>query len=155
MCYVYTMCTQCVYNVYTLYTHDILFHKIFYIGRSGANCRITDTVIYSKLIAGNKAAGWLVPQDLRDDWVIHWGDSKKELEKLEGEYDFFLHDSLHTAEHVKAELNAVWGKLAPGAIVLADDIDWHDGFHDFCHEKDLPLKRLSRSVGLTFKPEYW
>jgi len=57
-----------------------------------------------------KESGWIVPQYLRNRWSLHIGDSKELLESLldsVGEIDCFIHDSLHTHEHMLWEFRTV------------------------------------------------
>ncbi len=83
--------------------------------------------------------GSLVPQYLRKPWNLVWGDSKKELpallERL-GEIDVFLHDSLHTDEHMLFEYRTAWKHLRKGGLLLSDDIGF--GFLKFAREVKHP-----------------
>lgn len=49
------------------------------------------------------------------------GDSIAALAQLESPVDLFLHDSNHAAAYERAELEAVAGRLAPGALLLSDN----------------------------------
>lgn len=53
------------------------------------------------------------------DLVI--SDSHKALRELDGPIDIFLHDSNHSEEHERAEVEIMRPKLAPGALVLSDN----------------------------------
>jgi predicted O-methyltransferase YrrM len=44
----------------------------------------------------------------------------------EGGIDFFFHDGIHTAEAYRQDFALVLPYLAPGAVVLFDDIHWED-----------------------------
>jgi cephalosporin hydroxylase len=76
-----------------------------------------DAVVYPKLgkdfnihIPEGFEVGWLIPNWLKHRHELIIGDSTVELPKLLlklGKVDVFLHDSLHTDEHVLFELNTV------------------------------------------------
>jgi predicted O-methyltransferase YrrM len=63
-----------------------------------------------------KTAPWSQVIDLRI------GDSVTNLSNLEQPVDIFLHDSDHSAQHERNEFTAVEPKLAPGALLLTDNV---------------------------------
>lgn len=72
-----------------------------------------------------KEVGWLVPRELRHRWKLLMGDSKIILPNLLkdlGKVDIFIHDSLHTLEHVIFELKTASQYMNEG-FLLADDVD--------------------------------
>jgi hypothetical protein len=74
-----------------------------------------------------RESGWAVPERLRERWDLRIGPSQELLPKLVTELDgvgLFLHDDLHTPAHLGFELETVRPKLAPGAVVLADNTRW-------------------------------
>ncbi len=78
--------------------------------------------------------GILVPDRLRSRGTLHRGSSQrllpplvKKLKKL-GEIDLFLHDSLHTYQHMKMEFETAWAALRPGGMLIADDIQGNAAF---------------------------
>lgn len=77
--------------------------------------------------------GVAVPGDLRGRWRLHRGSSRRLLpgilEEL-GALDLFVHDSLHTRRNMGREFDAVWPRLGPGGIVLADDVERNPAFMD-------------------------
>lgn len=96
----------------------------------------------AKTHTGNYDVGWLVPDYLRKRWTLCFGDSKELLPKILtniGEVGIFLHDSLHTYEHVKFELNTILPKLGKRSLILCDNIDLGAGeaFNDFLSENNL------------------
>jgi hypothetical protein len=100
-------------------------------------------------------SGWLVPDDLRDNWELLLADARSELPKLLsrlGEIDFFLHDSLHTYDHMMFEYNLAWEHLRNNGILASDDVteDWSTAFLDFCVKKGVPSVRIDR-FGMTCK----
>lgn len=71
----------------------------------------------------NPEAGYLArtaPWSEVVDLVI--GDSIASIAALDRPVDLFLHDSDHSRAHEKREFEAVEGKLAPGAILLTDNV---------------------------------
>lgn len=91
----------------------------------------------------DKQVGWLVPDYLREKWELVLGDSLEEIPKLLSrlgdDIDLFFHDSLHTYEHAKKEIELIYASLKKNALILVDDIDMDcgDAFHDFLIEKKL------------------
>ncbi len=78
--------------------------------------------------------GTLVPASLRQHWNLRLGDAKvllpDRLEELGG-VDAFYHDSDHSDAHMTWEFETVWPYLAPGGLLVADDIDWSPAFDRF------------------------
>jgi predicted O-methyltransferase YrrM len=81
--------------------------------------------------------GFLVPKDLRKSWTLIEGDSRSEIPRLTGTFDFYIHDSEHSYDFIKREMSLVWERLSPGAVAVADDLDWSNGFFSFCDERRL------------------
>lgn len=101
-----------------------------------------------------KNTGWAVPTELLARWDLHLGPSQALLPELVrelGQVDLFLHDSLHTPEHLTFELETVRPRLVPGSLVLADNTDWTgDAFPRFARSLGAPVftRRDSHLVGL-------
>jgi Methyltransferase domain len=75
-----------------------------------------------------------VPPEYRDRWTYLEGTSRQRLPALVadvGRVDLFIHDSLHTARNTLFELEQVAPVLAPGGVMLVDDIKSHTGFATF------------------------
>lgn len=88
-----------------------------------------------------KGSGWIVPQFLRSRWSLHIGDSTRLLESLLNEIgmiDCFIHDSLHTYDHMMWEFRTAWPSLIPGGLFLSHDVGANDAFLDFMKEKGVP-----------------
>ena len=82
-----------------------------------------------------KNPGWLVPGWLRSSWNVHLGDSRELLPNLLAQISqlsIFIHDSLHTYEHMMWEFQAVYPHLQ--AELLADDALWNTSFNDFAKQ---------------------
>ncbi len=88
-----------------------------------------------------KASGWVVPPFLKERWSLHIGDSKNLMGPLlheAGQMDCFIHDSLHTYEHMIWEFRKAWPRLKPGGLFLSHDVGANDAFLDFMKEKSIP-----------------
>ncbi len=102
-------------------------------------------------------AGWLIPGRLKGRWRLTVGDARVELAgvlRVAGTVDLFLHDSLHTDEQVRFELETVWPFVRPGGLVLADDVNprWSLAFVEFCREHGLPFVVFRDRLGVGRKP---
>jgi len=83
----------------------------------------------SKELLLKEEVGWLVPKSLRHRWELIIGNSRIILPKLLaelGHVDIFLHDSLHTLEHILFELKESYNYIPKGGFIIVDDInvDW-------------------------------
>jgi predicted O-methyltransferase YrrM len=79
--------------------------------------------------------GWLVPPYLRDRWDLRIGRSQELLEPLlneVGPVDVFLHDSLHSYDHMKFEFNTAWPHVRPGGYFLAHDVQMTPAWAELC-----------------------
>lgn len=81
--------------------------------------------------------GFIIHDNLKERWNIIRGDSLVEIPKMNEKVDLYIHDSEHSFSFVIDEMNLVWDKLNNNAIILADDIDWSNGFFSFCLDKKL------------------
>lgn len=102
-----------------------------------------------------KEIGWLVPAGLRARWQLHLGDARELLPKLLttlGTVDIFIHDSLHTYDHMLFEYRTAWPHLRVGGILLSDDTDFNAAFPEFAAEVHRPTVMFNFRVGLIRKP---
>ncbi|QMU77014.1 class I SAM-dependent methyltransferase [Streptacidiphilus sp. PB12-B1b] len=75
--------------------------------------------------------GVAVPGPVRSRWTYVEGSSRRRLPRLArelGTVDMFVHDSLHTARNTRFEMDRIARVLAPGGVMLVDDISTHQGF---------------------------
>jgi predicted O-methyltransferase YrrM len=101
-----------------------------------------------------RAPGWIVPDRLRLRWQLHIGDAVSVLPKLFeklGEVDMFIHDSLHTYEHMKFELELAYPHTRKGGLLLADDALWNSAFVEVAQAVSSPASRIIRGVGMMKK----
>lgn len=73
------------------------------------------------------------PRD-RKRWSYIRGSSRRRLPGVLaelGEIDLFVHDSLHSEQNVRFEMESAWAVLREGGALVVDDIDANAGFHAF------------------------
>jgi len=88
--------------------------------------------------ASPDAVGAAVPPRLRHRWVLHRGSGRRVLPRLLPGLEpvsLFVHDSLHTAYNIRRELELVRPFLAPGAVVVADDVQDNRAFERFARRE--------------------
>lgn len=119
-----------------------------------------DSVIYPKIgrhfnihVPPGYEVGWLVPLWLRNRWTLILGDSKEKLPELLNNIssvDIFLHDSLHTDEHITFELTTVLPKMSEKGLLLADDVNdyWSLAFINFCIDHSFPYTVIGKRLGI-------
>lgn len=109
----------------------------------------------TELIPPDKEPGWVVPAHLRGRWQLHLGDARELLPRLLptlGPIDVFVHDSLHTYDHMMFEYRTAWPYLRKGGILMSDDIDANSAFSDFagqvrCSYARFHFRPSANSVG--------
>jgi hypothetical protein len=78
--------------------------------------------------------GIAVTERFRPRWSYIKGTSKQRLpgiiSKL-GQIDLFIHDSLHSEQNVRFEIDRAFAALRPGGAIVVDDIDSNWGFRTF------------------------
>lgn len=81
-------------------------------------------------------AGWVVPTALTDRWDCQFGDARELLPKIveDETVDVFLHDSLHTADHMRFEFETVERSMPPGALFVSDNVRVNDVFWEFARD---------------------
>jgi len=119
-----------------------------------------DAVIYPKIgknfnihVPEGWQPGWLIPNWLQKRHEEIFGDSEKELPELLkriGKVDVFLHDSLHTDEHINMEFGKVFLHLNKKSILLCDDVneEWSTAFKKFCEKKKIPHIVFNKRLGI-------
>jgi len=84
------------------------------------------------------AVGCAVPISLRSRWNIQLGNSLELLPKIlqeTGRISIFIHDSLHTYDHMMAEFRLGYDALEPGGLLISDDVGYNSAWQDFCKSK--------------------
>lgn len=103
-----------------------------------------------------KEPGWMVPDNLKYRWSLHLGDARillPEVLKETGQIDIFIHDSLHSYEHMLFEFTTAWPHLGKAGILLSDDTDWNDAFEVFSREVRRTPTYFNYRVGALRKSE--
>lgn len=106
---------------------------------------MTAQVYTSPLLEGEEP-GFAVPKSLRDRWTLVLGDSRALLPKVLseiGKIDMFLHDSAHTYDVMKWELETAAQHMARDGIMLSDDTQWNNAFAEFCSSKTVVWKGIA------------
>ena len=95
----------------------------------------------------HKAVGWAIPNEIhleiasRHTLILE--DVNTALPRLLSQLpfvDLFIHDDLHTPNHMLWEYELVWPKLRPGGILASDDVN--EGWLDFCQRRHCGEKAL-------------
>lgn len=119
-----------------------------------------DAVIYPTLgkafnihVPDGLKPGWLVPPWLRNRWKLVLGDSRQKLPEVlrtVGEVDIFMHDSLHTEEHIMMEFEAVLPHMKDAGLLLCDDVkeSWSLIFLKLCEDLGVPCVRFKERLGV-------
>lgn len=105
-------------------------------------------------LPAGKTTGWIVPDWLRQYWDLRLGDAREilplVLEHI-GPLDVFIHDSLHTYEHMKFEYEQAYPRIRSGGILISDDVLWNPAFSEFARNVMAPAVRVIRGVGVLQK----
>jgi hypothetical protein len=107
-----------------------------------------------QFLPDGKPLGWIVPESLKSRWNLLIGDSRGLLPSLLanlGTIDVFIHDSLHTYDHMLWEYRTAFTHLRPGGLLFSDDAAWNSAFPQFCHEVAARHGRILRGVGFLQK----
>jgi Methyltransferase domain len=78
-----------------------------------------------------------VPDSYRGRWTYIEGSSRRRLPTLLrtlDQVDLFIHDSLHTARNMRFEMEHALMSLAPGGVMIVDDISPNQAFFDFARD---------------------
>ena len=101
-----------------------------------------------------KPTGWMVPDYLRPRWSLMLEDSRESCPRLMkslAQVDMFIHDSDHTYEQMKFELELGYTWVRPAGLVLCDDANFNVAFAE-CVETFQPAEaRVIRNVGIMKK----
>ncbi len=91
-----------------------------------------EKVADSELLPDGFRPGFIVPDDLKKFWDFREGSSLDVMKTIPDGFTLFSHDSEHSHDYMMAELVLARSKMASQGTLIADDIDWSNGFIDFC-----------------------
>ena len=98
--------------------------------------------------------GWLIPDEVREQWTLILGRSQDELPPLLdrlGTIDFFMHDSEHSYDCMSFEFNHAWPRLRGGGVLVSDDVNSTPAFPQFAREVSREPLSLARGMALLTK----
>jgi predicted O-methyltransferase YrrM len=102
--------------------------------------------------------GELVAPELRDRWDLRMGPSRKLLPVAAAELDpvdLSIHDADHSYQAQVDEFRQVWPHLAPGGLLVCDDV-WTPSILDFADEVNVTPMLVRRgdsdAVGIVVHP---
>lgn len=92
------------------------------------------------LLPDDQQPGYLIPEEYKKHWELRLGDAKDLLmpSLREKPCDVFIHDSLHTYEHMYWEFISAYCTMKPNGIILSDDTLWNNAWWDFTNNFSLP-----------------
>ena len=83
-----------------------------------------------RAIPNGKKPGWIVPDGLRDRWELFLLPSRAFMESWDGlpglnghGIDIFIHDSDHSPDNVRAEIEWAWPRINPGGLLVVDNAE--------------------------------
>lgn len=109
------------------------------------------------VMSGGRPTGFLVPEQLRARWRLHLGDARELLPGLLTELklvDVFIHDSLHSYDHMMFEFKTAWPHIRPGGVMFSDDINYNQAFAEFACEVAEPPVIFNERVGALRTPAH-
>jgi predicted O-methyltransferase YrrM len=116
---------------------------------------LADGSPFRELLPEACPTGFVVPATLRDRWELRLGTARdllpKLLDRLET-IDMFFHDSEHSYENMTFEFHAAWDHLAPGGLLVADDVGWNGALHDFCRKERVQPAVVKAGMAVCRKP---
>jgi predicted O-methyltransferase YrrM len=101
-----------------------------------------------------KRVGWVIPERLRARWTLHLGDSRTLLPSLLSTLKavpVFFHDSLHEYDHMMFEYTTAFPHIAPGGLLLSDDVPASNAFRDFAKRTPHTSDAVIRGLGVLKK----
>lgn len=84
------------------------------------------------------SVGCGVPFLLRSRWNLRLGNSLELLPRIFDQaspISMFIHDSLHTYDHMTREYCLAYEVLEPGGLLISDDVSYNSAWSDFCKSK--------------------
>jgi predicted O-methyltransferase YrrM len=100
-------------------------------------------------VAGDKI-GVLVPDEYRSRWEVVTGDATYELPARirERNIDLFVHDSLHTYEHMTYEYAFAEKHLKSGGVLISDDVTVTPAFFRYWTGRPIVQHKGNLNIGV-------
>lgn len=101
-------------------------------------------------IPSDKEPGWIIPDELRNQWNLIIGKSQRELPKLMTRietFDLFIHDSEHSHPCMMFEYELSFEWLEDEGVILSDDITWNNAFEVFVSIREPEFGKISDNIG--------
>ena len=76
--------------------------------------------------------GFIIPPYLHHQWRFIEGNRNQIIPTIPGPIGFAMHDSDHSLAFLRKELSLSQAKLEQRGTIVVDDIDWSNGFYEFC-----------------------
>jgi hypothetical protein len=133
------------------------FLKALAINKSGTLHSIDLHARGGVTIPEDKSLGWVIPENLRNNWNLHLGSSDQLLVPLlqkHGPIDIFMHDSRHLYKTQMFEYKAAYPHIKHGGLLISDDATDNDAFLDFAEMQGLKpiIINGDYKLGLLIKP---
>jgi cephalosporin hydroxylase len=103
--------------------------------------------IQDGIISDELSVGCAIPLNLHSRWSLQFGNSLDLLPNIlseVGPISIFVHDSLHTYDHMMSEFRLGYHALEHGGLLVSDDVDYNSAWLDFCNSKNLKWSTLSK-----------
>jgi len=91
----------------------------------------------SEIVPEGLKTGFIIPDYLKAFWDFREGSSMDVIKTIPDGFTFFSHDSEHRYDYMLEELSLARSKMPGNGTLMADDIDWSNGFLDFCTKGQL------------------
>ncbi len=105
--------------------------------------------IQTGFASGGRTIGSAIPQSLRSRWELRLGNSLEVLpDVISGlpTLSMFIHDSLHTRDHMLAEYRLGYERLQAGGLLVSDDISYNAAWKEFCTLKQERGVELTKGI---------
>jgi len=97
--------------------------------------------------------GYLIPDAYRDRWNLKLGNAQEVLNEWAAELapiDLFLHDSLHTVNHMKYEYETVYPHVREGGVIATHDVLLSNVFERFTSKYEMAQESIV-NTGISIK----
>lgn len=92
----------------------------------------------SIILPPDKDPGWIIPEELRNRWILTRGKSQRKLPEVLADLDavdIFLHNSEYSITGMLFEFELAWEWLADSGLILSNHVDRNDAYDTFVAER--------------------